>query len=406
MDTQFYPQSVKKIGILHPGAMGSSIAQSCLNEGHEVFWCSEQRTDRTRQNAQKYGMQELLSIEDMCQKVDIIFSICMGGGVMPNVLAVAKSNFLGIFVDCNHVGDLEQEQYIHDILNKYSVEYVESSIYGWPYPHENDPNNERTLYLNGFKADIIAETLGSSIFNCKVLEFSSKEKKRQRHEADKQVSMEIIEHGYGILVFPNVMEIDDNFIDEWMKRRDEVESQDFTINEDGFYVNRGGYLFTKAQIEEAPRRYLNLTPQGCPVEDLEFHKKLEDAMFRCIHEYSNRYPEVKDCLWWRSNAHLAQYGVGVGMGLHHDNAIGGASENENPLFNVVSASLILSDRHEGGEIGFASVGKDYKINKGSIIMYPSSYMGAHYVKKITEGERISYLEFFGHGSSPGQTQKI
>ena len=32
---------MRKIGILHPGEMGVSIAASAINSGHQVYWVSD-----------------------------------------------------------------------------------------------------------------------------------------------------------------------------------------------------------------------------------------------------------------------------------------------------------------------------------------------------------------------------
>lgn len=214
------------------------------------------------------------------------------------------------------------------------------------------------------------------------------------------------DHGYGIVEFHDVISIDDGFILPWLERRRLAEPRDYTIDENGFYINRGGYKFTEEQIKGAPERYLNLAPSEGSKEDVDFNSKLEKAMFDCINGYSALYPESKDCLWWRSDSHVAVYGVGAGMGMHHDNAIGGSSANENPLFNVVSGSLVIYDKCLGGELEFRFIKDKIKPKSGSAVFYPSSFMGSHAVSKITDGIRISYLEFFGHGSRPGQTKKI
>ena len=39
---------MSKIGILHPGEMGVSIAASAVNSGHEVYWVSMGRSEQTR----------------------------------------------------------------------------------------------------------------------------------------------------------------------------------------------------------------------------------------------------------------------------------------------------------------------------------------------------------------------
>ncbi|HXD09175.1 MAG TPA: NAD(P)-binding domain-containing protein, partial [Anaerolineales bacterium] len=65
-----------KIGILHPGEMGISIAASAMNNGHAVYWASEKRSDRTRLRAEKHGLLELDSMAELCQNCEIIFCIC------------------------------------------------------------------------------------------------------------------------------------------------------------------------------------------------------------------------------------------------------------------------------------------------------------------------------------------
>ena len=92
--------------------------------------------------------------------------------------------------------------------------------------------------------------------------------------------------------------------------------------------------------------------------------------------------------------------------LHHDCAIGSSAENENSAFNVISASLIISDRCDGGELGLKFINKSFKPVKGTAVLYPSGFTGAHYVEPVTRGQRISYLEFFGHGTKLGQTIRI
>ena len=42
---------MKKIGILHPGEMGISIAASAQNNGHQVYWVSNGRSQKTKSRA-------------------------------------------------------------------------------------------------------------------------------------------------------------------------------------------------------------------------------------------------------------------------------------------------------------------------------------------------------------------
>jgi len=58
---------MKNIGILHPGEMGISIAASAINAGHQVYWLSEGRSDKTRARAEKHQIREIDSLVLLCQ---------------------------------------------------------------------------------------------------------------------------------------------------------------------------------------------------------------------------------------------------------------------------------------------------------------------------------------------------
>ena len=88
--------------------------------------------------------------------------------------------------------------------------------------------------------------------------------------------MQVVHHG-GIVEFPDVFNVDPDVLDNWMSLRRECEPSDYTINDDGNYVNRGGYTFTPEQIESTPTRFLTPTPDG---EDLTFMVRSRHAK-RC-----------------------------------------------------------------------------------------------------------------------------
>ena len=67
---------MKKIGVLNPGEMGISLAASAMNSGHQVYWLSEGRSDKTRARAEKYGLIEINSLFRLCQTCEVIISIC------------------------------------------------------------------------------------------------------------------------------------------------------------------------------------------------------------------------------------------------------------------------------------------------------------------------------------------
>lgn len=400
-----------KVTILHPGSMGSTVAMALLANGHEVFWVPDGRSNETRRRAESLGLKSFASVEDATKESDVIISICMGGGVVPNAIDMGRCGFAGIFVDLNYVGRENEINDLRDILGANQVRYVEGAIYGWPYPSGEGQSNERVMYLGGPSSgpdtEVIAELFRGSIFEVQLSPISAKLEKEKRVAQEAQNLLPFKNWGWGIVEFPDVAkEIDDSFVDEWLARRRQTEPSDYTINADGMYVSRGGYLFTKRQIMQAPERYMNLSPSDGPREDVAFHEYLQQVMFWCIHSYTGIYPECKDAVWWGADGHVAVYEEGGQMGVHHDTAVGGATGNENPIFLTVSGSLVISDRCEGGDLYFSHIGKSFAPQKGSAILYPSSYMGAHGVSPVLSGTRIAYLEFYGHGTRSGQTRKI
>ena len=47
---------MSKIGILHPGEMGVSVAAAALNNGHAVHWLPQGRSGKTRERAEKFNL--------------------------------------------------------------------------------------------------------------------------------------------------------------------------------------------------------------------------------------------------------------------------------------------------------------------------------------------------------------
>ena len=400
------------ITILHPGAMGSTIARALTPKGHDVYWVPAGRSDATKTRAEELGLKEFSSLAEAFASSDVIISICMGAGVIPNATEAVRNNFTGIYVDLNHVGGVEEMNDLAFILEAGSIRYVEGSIYGWPVPAPPGHTDERILYLGGPQSEesdtnIIAGLFTDTFFDVLVSSESAKQLKQKRSDSEITSFLNYTDWGWGIVEFPDVApEIDDAFVDSWLERRRQVEPSDYTVNEEGLYVSRGGYKFTKRQIQQAPERYMNLTPAGCPAEDQEFSDYLQGKMFNCIHAYTGVYPECKDAVWWGADGHVAVYGEDGQMGIHHDTAVGGATGNENPIFLTVSGSLIISDRCTGGDLYFSHIKKAFEPKKGSAIFYPANYMGAHGVRPVKSGVRISYLEFFGHGTRSGQSRRI
>lgn len=402
-------EQLMKVLILHPGKMGTSLGTLLQGKGHDVIVSTTERSNTTKNNAEQAGFINIADIDEAIRQADVVISISMGAGIFPHAAAAVKNSYKGIFIDANHVGSESKEIELKALLEGAGIRYVEAAIYGWPYPHPNDPHNDRTIYVSGEDEEalvIVEGMFAETPFAVERSVLSAKAIKRGLEEATHSENQSVIDHGFGVVEFSNLFQVDDQFLDEYLARRAVSEPSDYIETEDGMFVNRGGYLFTKEDISGVPIRYLRLVAPDITDQDKEFHSSIQSAMLSCIKTYLGLYPEASDCVTWRSDAHLAVYGPGAGMGIHHDTAIGHAGGNENAAFNVVSASLILSDRCDGGGLGLKRIGKIFKPQKGTAILYPSGYVGSHFVETVTSGRRVSYLEFFGHGTRSGEVINI
>src|SRR5439155_411275 len=66
----------QRIGILHPGEMGISIAASAQNSGCEVYWASEGRRQQTRERAEQFGLRDSRTLASLCAECPIVISVC------------------------------------------------------------------------------------------------------------------------------------------------------------------------------------------------------------------------------------------------------------------------------------------------------------------------------------------
>ena len=233
----------------------------------------------------------------------------------------------------------------------------------------------------------------------------------------------LIQHPAGVVVFPGVVEIDQEFLSAWVERRSasigdntgytdrRIKTVDGAkIDKDGNYVNADGYKFTPGQFKTTPPRLVGLLYDVEP-EDKAFVEYLDGVMATCLHEYINMYPEVSTSIWYRTPSHAVLYTAGHEIGLHSDQTTErgkrawgtGVADpsskpiNEFPTKTVVTGSLILRDTAEGGTMYFPHAGVRDKFAVGSAVFYPSNFIGAHSVETITSGERISYLQFYCQG---------
>lgn len=140
------------LGILHPGEMGISLAAAVRGAGHDVFWSSEGRSDRTRARAQEHDLTELNTLKEFCAVCPVIISVCPPHAAEETASQVRACGFQGIYVDANAISP-EHTRHIGALLSDAGIEFVDGGIIG---PPAWKPGTT-WLYLSGSGAQRIPE---------------------------------------------------------------------------------------------------------------------------------------------------------------------------------------------------------------------------------------------------------
>lgn len=153
-----------KIGILHPGEMGVSIAASAINSGNEVYWASEGRSDKTRLRAEKHNLTETESLSQLCQTSEIIFSVCPPHSAEDIAKSVIEHGFKGYYMDANAISP-QRAAKMGQMLEKNDIHFIDGGIIGGP---AWTPKETR-LYLSGKDANIIADCFTNGPLETKII---------------------------------------------------------------------------------------------------------------------------------------------------------------------------------------------------------------------------------------------
>ena len=141
----------QKLGVLHPGNMGISIAASAQNSGCEVYWVSEGRSQQTLQRAEKHGLIDARTLDNLCQTCSVIASVCPPHAAEEVAGQVLARGYTGLYVDANAISPQRARQ-IGQGMAAAGVVFVDGGIIGGP---AWEPG-QTWLYLSGERAQEIA----------------------------------------------------------------------------------------------------------------------------------------------------------------------------------------------------------------------------------------------------------
>jgi 3-hydroxyisobutyrate dehydrogenase-like beta-hydroxyacid dehydrogenase len=159
----FDKESMNRIGILHPGEMGVSIAASAIHNGHQVYWTSGGRSTKTRARAETHGLVEIGSLLVLCQTCEIIFSVCPPHVAEDVSASVGETGFRGVYVDANAISP-QRAIRIGKKLES-DIQFVDGGIIGGPAWKPG----ETWLYLSGKQADKVAACFSRGPLETRIL---------------------------------------------------------------------------------------------------------------------------------------------------------------------------------------------------------------------------------------------
>lgn len=217
--------------------------------------------------------------------------------------------------------------------------------------------------------------------------------------------------GMGIVACEDVMEVDSSLLKEytaWLKKNEE---DSFTYyEEDGvrYAKNKTGFKFKVDDVQLAPQRFLDLKGEHVDREPkqewVDFIQQCEDAIYDALVEYCAYFPDAGTTAWWRPRGHIAGYENGQHIGPHCDDQVpwdwGTRPQNQVSMHNSTSTNLYLNncgEDYQGGEMHFPNIGRVYEPKAGTVLIYPSNYIGRHEVFPVTEGARYAFLTMACYG---------
>ncbi|MCE7986201.1 MAG: NAD(P)-dependent oxidoreductase [Caldilinea sp. CFX5] len=159
-------QSPPTVAIISPGDMGHVVGKVLAGHGLHVITALHSRSERTRQLAQRAGIHDVGTLEQVVRRADIILSILVPDQAVATAQVVAQAladaNQEVLYVDCNAIAPQTAHE-IGRIISGAGSRYVDAGIIG-PPPHK--PGTTR-FYAAGPEAATFAQlnNFGLAIIN-------------------------------------------------------------------------------------------------------------------------------------------------------------------------------------------------------------------------------------------------
>ena len=154
-----------RVGILHPGQMGISIAASAQNTGHTVCWASEGRSQQTRARAAKFDLLDTQTLAQLCETCPVIICVCPPHAAEEVAAQVVAHGFTGLYVDANAISP-QRAMRIGAAMADAGARFVDGGIIGGPAWEAG----RTRLYLSGNDAAAAASCFSAGPLDTYVID--------------------------------------------------------------------------------------------------------------------------------------------------------------------------------------------------------------------------------------------
>jgi len=156
---------MRRIGLIHPGAMGASVGAAARGNQHTVLWASIGRSADTAKRARRAQLEDAGTVADLVNASEIVLSVCPPHVAEDVAREVAQLGFAGVYVEGNAISPHRTRE-IQRIVEKAGAHYVDGGLVGGPaWTHEARTH----LYLSGRRAEEVAACFSGSPLQARVI---------------------------------------------------------------------------------------------------------------------------------------------------------------------------------------------------------------------------------------------
>jgi len=122
---------MRRIGLLHPGAMGASVGAAARSNQQTVFWASAGRSASTSARARRANLEDAGTVAALVKASEIVLAVCPPDAAEEVAREVTELGFAGVYVEGNAISP-DRTRTIQRIIEKAGAHYVDGGIIGGP----------------------------------------------------------------------------------------------------------------------------------------------------------------------------------------------------------------------------------------------------------------------------------